>query len=161
MQLDQQDLDYIIQGLADKEIGTNVFNAINQANWSIATVQISSSQILNLHSQPVLLLGAPPMGQFYEVGFVDFIYNFLPVGGIPYTVGGGNLQINYNTNGTGICTHPDTGLLDQNQSVESFGTNNVAITPARNSGITLVPSLSFPTLGNGNLTLKIYYKVLS
>jgi hypothetical protein len=136
--------------------------------WSIlkvSTVNISSSQLLSLHSIPVSILPPPGSGIMHNVFSV--IVEFVP-NTTPYVVDVlGFLEFQYATNGDDVTNHiSGIGLLDQKakaistadmETISGLGQLSVA-----NSGICLTTSADNNFMrGDGSLIVTVFYATLS
>lgn len=148
--------EYNISNLQDlgASLSQFIINPINQSN----TINISSSQLLNLNTTPILLIPNPGTGCYNVVNSYCSTLNYQ---GTPYSFAG-ELGIFYgNTNITGAGISFDhTSLTASNSSVSNqigTGITDLNISSVLNMGIYLVGSGGTLTLGNSPLKITIVY----
>jgi hypothetical protein len=131
----------------------------------VAVVTVTSAEILSLHSAPITVVAG--QGANTMVNVFDLVVEFVPVS-TPYTVAGGStLQFQYSTNGDNVAVPvAGTGLLDQTtKHLSTTDIDTVAgltSSSVSNASIDLTTSADANfTLGNGTLTITIYYTVLT
>jgi hypothetical protein len=151
-------------GDVSTKIATTQF--VNQAGLSpIITVYtiLTSAQLLALHGTPITLVAAPGAGfAVYPVAIsLGYDYNTTA-----YTINGDSLILDWNNAGTVFkITFAETGFLDQTASQIA----SLAITAAHGA-LTLLNNQPYTigasggsnmTLGNGTLTVYLYYVLLT
>ena len=118
-------------------------------------VTVSSAEILTLSSSPIELLPAPGVGYYYDIKLIlEYTFNTTP-----YTVASGDLIIDDGTN-----------VMYDIFSLQSIGADVVFMTQSMvgpntiifpNSSIYLSQQTADPTLGDGEMLLKIWYSIRS
>lgn len=129
------------------------------------TVYLNSLDILNLGTNPFILLQAPGKGKYYDIQKLTFIFQFgtsiysltdpyLRV----YSIGGYNLAINKKI----ITDGQDTIIISGGYQTIIDTTNSVTVaqTIVKNSEVYLSTFFNNnPTTGDGTLTIKIQYTI--
>jgi hypothetical protein len=121
--------------------------------WITETIEVSSTEILNLGSQDVELLPAPGENKYYTwYGVVEFFP------GLNFYSGAGTLDINMGTAGQSFAS----GILESEEIVINVF-NLFSAEPkdfSTNDNVTLgYTGLSAITSGDGTLKIKITYKI--
>jgi hypothetical protein len=116
-------------------------------------VTVSSAEILTLSSLPIELLPAPGVGYYYDIKLIlEYTFNTTP-----YTVASGDVIIDDGTN-----------VMYDIFSLQGIGADVVFMTQSMvgpntivfpNSSIYLSQQIVDPTLGDGEMLLKIWYSI--
>lgn len=133
---------------------------------AVATITLTSAQILALNTTPIKLIPAPntltTAGGIASVIIVEGITVKNTFNSIAYT-GINNLEFRY-TDGSGVKVTADIASTFINSASTAY--NHVAgiitsFTPATNAPIVVVVPTANPGAGNGNLTFLIKYRIIS
>lgn len=145
------------------------FTQISDANgeWAvqIASIQLTSAQILTLFSAPVQLLPAPGAGFAYIPDFVVAELQFLASGGVAYAAGGA-VSVTFGSGGPAAHTTPMPAALVTAAQSEFFQSAAAVTTQQLASAIVNQPlfvgaaGANFTT-GNGTLLIKLGYRLMS
>ena len=126
----------------------------------VASVEISSAEILALYTTPKELVAAPGAGNVLELVSLLLAYDW---GTAAYTIGtAGNLQVKY-TDGSGAAastTRAATGFLDAVADtlslMDKLEASTVAVT---NAALVLTLATANPTAGDSPIHAKVAYRV--
>ena len=124
-----------------------------------ATVAVSSAELLALFTTPKTILAAPGAFDYYEILSVHITYTFVTTA---YTIGSAtNFNLNY-TNAAGATTVVNlasTGFIDQGSTqYRILKPDDANITPVLNAPMVLTLGGANPTLGDGTLSVTVYYR---
>lgn len=132
----------------------------------VASVTLSSAQILASHTTGVNVVAAPGAGFALIPTEMVLNYTFATTA---YTDGGGNLQLQWGTTGGQAVTNstiPTAALWAQTHSTVAFRAN-MAVTTALNLATTVAnqplaaqQDTANPTLGDGTVTVTVAYLVV-
>lgn len=133
---------------------------VGPAGVQVATVTLTSTQVLAIFTTAVTVVPAPGSGLALVPLNAFFNYHY---GGTAYTDGGGNLALF--GNGTGNYTSFATaGFWDQSASkvkaIPSLTATSSIGLPAIESALTVQQTAANPTLGNGTVTVTVAYIVV-
>lgn len=134
-------------------------------NVLVASVTVSSADLLDLFANPKVIIAAPAAGSFHMLIAAVIIYD---AGGVAYTIGtAGNLTLNYRPDGSGDTLSvglASTGFLDSAtdlvRQVQLVATNVEPVVGA-NGAIVLKVATASPTLGNGELRVIALYRTIA
>lgn len=136
------------------------------SEYTEAIVNLTSAQILSLGTSPVTLLAAPGVNKYYDIDkiLVEYTHNSTAYTfGFPlylYLVGGDWMLLP-----TSFITTATTKWTRLNAwNTDSYGPGNAAVCRGTelNKELTLNTwNNTNPTLGNGTLRFKIYYKIVT
>ena len=123
---------------------------------------LTSAQLLALNTTPITLIPAAGAGNMISIVNATLEYNFVAT---PYTVPGGTqLQLFVNTLevGTDIAA---AGLVDQGantvaSTTAANQTTGTAAATLANQPLTITNSIGNFTLGDGTLTVTVYYNII-
>jgi hypothetical protein len=124
----------------------------------VVTVNVSSSEILNLFSSPKTLIAAPGAGKYIQVVHA---YLFLDVGTVYSNT---TTSIQYAT-GQNIIGPITTFLSAGSDTLSNWpsigGTTAAAFTQFENSAVQYVASGSNPTTGTGTVRINLIYRIVT
>lgn len=165
--LSKESKQYLNDGIASTQYGTEISNAIDASSVNEYTTIITSAQLLALNSTPVLILPTPNVGQ--TIRLLSWDVTFLP-GTTPYTITNPNdiIGLLYGM-GDPCALLPQAGLLDQLGSVsQSIVPNAGQPAPGGGGGIAvgfdsyepvLLGATNSPTLGDGALKMRVRFQI--
>lgn len=136
---------------------------INGFGFSVASVTLSSAQVLAIFTTPITVVAAPGAGLMVLPTAALFNYTFVSTA---YTDGGGSLFLYYGSNaGTAATSSMATSgfwTLTHSAATQSTIINhsNAAVTALANQPLVLQQNTANPTLGNGTLTVTVAYAVV-
>jgi len=151
-------------GDSSSKLATTQF--VQQAGLSptiFVAVQLSSSQLLNLHATPVTLIAAPGAG--FALSLLDCMLHY-KYNSTAYTINGDSIKLDYNNAATAFAlTFSEAGFFDQTSDQFKFfngTTANGARTLVENEPFTIgAAGGSNMTLGNGTAVLYINYTLIT
>lgn len=146
-----------------------IVTAIVGESGTTATVNITATQILAMGTTPIELLPAPGVGMYYDIEKVVLEYTHLTTS---YDLEAGNLiNVRSSDNWKYIGLTKIGALQTQNRvttliltGAEIDNTNNFVQGGWRNLNTSIILDTYYgtnPTLGNGTLRVKIYYKTIT
>jgi hypothetical protein len=146
----------------DLTISGNLVVSGTSNDWQSITINISSSQILNLKSQPIELLPPPGDNKYYIwEGNIEYTY-----GTIGYKLVSGYLLISNSTPNNKRGSNIDGNLIRESvNQIASFSSytdkddSNVGV--PLNVGVSISSTIENPTNGDGTLKIKLNYKVIT
>lgn len=141
------------------QIASHTLISANIAQFlvQLTTINLSASQLQNMHTLPVVLLNAAPAGQSYQIYKILFR---MFAGSIPY-IAGGPILIYYGSNFANIVNFIPAASVNTNAGTTT-DTSRVAIdsTPViADSVVTFNQTLPF-LVGNGHAFVYIWYSIV-
>lgn len=141
-----------------------VLNSYFDVPVLLASVEVTSAELLALYSTAKPIVAAPGAGKYLEFCGAVLTYNYR---GTAYTINGStNLTIApTDKNGTDVSgTRATTGLLDQAAATTFLikpTSNYLTGAEAEVSNVPLCLKLvgANPTVGNGTLTVNLYFRI--
>lgn len=139
--------------------GTSIYAAV-------ATISLTSAQILALHTTPIVLVPTPTLlltaGGKASVIIIEGITAKNAFNSIAYT-GGNNLEFRY-TDGSGTKVTADMASTFINSASTAY--DHVAgivteFTPTKNASVVVAVPTANPGAGNGGLTFVVKYRIIS
>jgi len=125
---------------------------------TVATVNLTSSQILALNSTPVQLIAAPGAGKAIIVDEILFKMNFVTSA---YT-GSNAVNFKYTDNsGQSVAAAVPSSILDIASGSSTFVTAGSTHTLTANAPVVAVVGTADPAAGGGNATLTIKYRIVT
>lgn len=132
--------------------GLSTIVALNETDW----VKISSAEILQLNTTPIELIAAPGLDNYIIVDHVEF---FNDHGGTDYV---SNALEFRHTNGSGVKVAADVPQASMQASADAFYHSVSASGVAtKNANIVAYVPTANPTTGNGDIYVKLFYKIIN
>ncbi len=117
-------------------------------------ISLTSAQILNLYTTPILLVAAPPAGQYILIMAAGWsvVFNTIAYSSTAVTVQWGSVSTAVGLPAASVAT--TTSQMTFNRSLA------LSVAPSSITGIGLtITSPSNPTTGNGTINLDLWYSI--
>ena len=139
-------------------VTNTVNNIVNELNGlTTIKVSVSSAQILNSFTVPVVLIPAPGSGKVLQIVSFIIYSTFVTT---PYTIASA-VNLKYDASGSAVTYDIATALATSANRYISGSANGVSSSTITNKAILLESDVSDPTLGDGTLTFYITYQTIT
>ena len=141
---------------SQQSVKVYVDNAVNNNNL-VATVSLSSAQILALNTTPIQLVAAPGANKMIVVSVVAFYYDHNTTAYATNTT----LHLRYASAASSGITLGN--FITQTQDVIATQTGNLFTSAPNafiNQALNITVDTGNPTAGDGTLVVKVYYRIV-